>query len=79
MACIAVSQFELDQNLDYGPPPEKFDTIGLSCVQLISINPRERRSSYQMVGLSFVFPRAYSLLELGWHQINAGPEDMFTN
>ena len=79
MACIAVSQFELDQNLDHGPPPDKFDAKGLSCVQMISVDSQEVRSSYQMVGLSFVFPRAYSLLELGWHQINAGPEDMFTN
>jgi hypothetical protein len=79
MACMTASRFEVDQNLDDGPPPEEFDTTGLSCVQLISIDPRETRSSYQMVGLSFVFPRAYSLLELGWHQINTGPEDMFTN
>jgi hypothetical protein len=79
MACITVSQFILDQNLDNGPPPEEFDTSGLSCVEMISVSSEEELSSYQMVGLSFVFPRAYSLLELGWHQINAGPEDIFRN
>jgi hypothetical protein len=75
-ACIAVTQFHVDLVLGNGPPAEKFDSGGDAWVDLISVDEDE---GYQSVGLSYLFPRAYSLLELGWHQIAVGNEDVFAN
>lgn len=76
MVCIAVPQYILEQVLRHGLPPEKFDAWALSCVDMISVDPKE---GHQLVGLSYIFPRVYSLLELGWHQINAGGQGIFGN
>ena len=76
MACIAVSQFHVERVLLDGPPPDVFDVNGNGWVNLISIDPDE---GYQAIGLSFLFPRAYSLLEIGWHQIAVGHENVFSN
>jgi hypothetical protein len=66
MACIAVTQMIMDHVLEHGPAPEKFDASAMTCVDMISIDSKQ---GSQLVGLSFVFPRAYSLMKLGWHQI----------
>lgn len=76
MACIAVSQYHVDCVLLEGPPPNVFDVNGMGWVDLISVDPDE---GYSAVGLSFLFPRAYSLLDIGWHQIAVGPENVFAS
>jgi hypothetical protein len=76
MACMAVSQFHVERVLLNDPPSDVFDVNGNGWVDLISIDPDE---GYQAVGLSFLFPRAYSLLVIGWHQIAVGHEDVFGN
>lgn len=75
-ACIAVEQFYIDRVLSKGPPAAKFDSGGMAWVDVISEDVDE---GYTAVGLSYLFPRAYSLLELGWHQIAVGNEDVFAN
>ena len=74
MACIAVSKTIMNHVREHGPAPEKFDASAITCVNMISVEPRQR---YQLVGLSFIIPRAYSLMELGWHQITG--EGIFGN
>ena len=69
-------QFRVDLVLNNGPPPEKLDSGGEAWVDLISVNADE---AYQLVGLSYLFLRAYSLLELGRHQIAVGNEDVSAN
>ena len=66
MACIAVNKSIMDFTLKHAPEPEKFDASAITCVNMISVEPSER---YQLVGLSYLIPRAYSLMEIGWHQI----------
>jgi hypothetical protein len=61
MACIAVSKMIMDHVLEHSPAPEKFDAIAITCVNMISVEPRQR---YQLVGLSFIILRAYSLMDL---------------
>ena len=58
---MTVLQFHVERVLLDGPPPDVFDVYGKVWVDLISIDPDE---GYQAVGLSFLFPRAYSLLEI---------------
>lgn len=41
MACITVSQFELERVLDNGPPPENFDVNGSGRVDIVSIDLEE--------------------------------------
>jgi len=76
MACVAVSQFHLETVLN-GPPPEDPDTDGYGFVDLISVDPEEGATA---VGLSFLLPRVYSLLEApGWHIVKVGEEDIYRN
>jgi len=76
MACVAVSQFHLETVLE-GPPPESYDTQGLGFVDLISVEPEEGATA---VGLSFLLPRVYSLLEgSAWHLVQVGEEDIYHN
>jgi hypothetical protein len=51
-----------------GPPPEKLDVDGDGYVYLISVNEWERRfDGEQLVGLSFLVPRLFQLLNgPGW-------------
>lgn len=74
-ACIAVAQVHVDRVLKKGPKPEKFDAAGMGWVDLVSIDEKE---GYVGVGLSYLFPRVYSLLDaLGWHIIDVGTEDVY--
>jgi hypothetical protein len=44
-------------------------------VDLVSVDAKE---GYVGVGLSYLFPRVYSLLDaLGWHIIDVGTEDVY--
>jgi hypothetical protein len=76
MACVGVSQFHLETVLR-GPPPEEFDADGSGFVDLVSVEPEEGDTA---VGLSYLLPRVYSLLEApGWHTVKVSYEDIFTN
>jgi hypothetical protein len=47
-----------------GPPPEDFDAKGRGFVELVSLDEKEGE---QWVGLSYLVPRVYTLLEgPGW-------------
>lgn len=74
-ACIAVVQAHVDRVLKKGPKPEKFDYAGIGWVDLVSVDAKE---GYVGVGLSYLLPRVYSLLDaLGWHIIDVGTEDVY--
>jgi hypothetical protein len=49
-----------------GPPAEEYDVEGEGSVDLVSLDENE---GTQTVGLSFLVPRIYDLLEIGWEQI----------
>ncbi|KAF2795651.1 hypothetical protein K505DRAFT_416289 [Melanomma pulvis-pyrius CBS 109.77] len=62
-ACIRVDKFLLETVLD-GPKPEDFDSIGTGFVELVSLDEREGET---YVGLSYLVPRIYILLNgPGW-------------
>ncbi|KAI8939244.1 hypothetical protein NX059_005070 [Plenodomus lindquistii] len=57
------AQEELETVLE-GPPAEEFDADGAGFVVLVSLDEEE---DYQHVGLSYLVPRIYTLLEgPGW-------------
>lgn len=65
-ACAMVTQFELELMLK-GPPADEFDASGAGFLTLVSLDEDE---DYQMVGLSYLVPRIYALLEgPGWENI----------
>ena len=71
-AFIAVDQVCLETVLKYAPPAEKFDTYGKGFVTLVSHDKREGDFS---VGLSYLVPRVYTLLEgCGWDNVYSGDE-----
>jgi hypothetical protein len=50
-----------------GPQAKRFDVDGEGSVTLISVDKKE---GYQLMGLSFLAPRIYSLLvNMGWGRI----------
>jgi hypothetical protein len=63
LACVMVSAEELDSILD-GPPADEFDADGAGFLTLVSLDEDE---GDQNVGLSYLVPRIYTLLEgPGW-------------
>ncbi|KAL1653064.1 hypothetical protein SLS61_004310 [Didymella pomorum] len=67
----------VDLILTNGSIPENVDSGDDDAwVDLKSANAS---GGYQSVGLSYLFPRAYSLPELVWRQIAVGNEDLFAN
>jgi hypothetical protein len=65
-ACAMVTQFEIELMLK-GPPADEFDASGAGFLTLVSLDEDE---DYQMVGLSYLVPRIYTLLEgPGWENI----------
>ena len=62
-----VNKLFLQSVLD-GPPPEEFDVHGRGFVCLVSLNKREGDfKGRQVVGLSYLVPRIYILLNgPGW-------------
>jgi hypothetical protein len=54
-----VSQLQLEFILK-GPPAEDFDASGAGFLTLVSLDEDQ---DYQMVGLSYLVPRIYTLLE----------------
>ena len=61
-----VRQLQLEQMLK-GPPAEEFDASGAGFLTLVSLDEDE---DYQMVGLSYLVPRIYTLLGgPGWENI----------
>jgi hypothetical protein len=76
LACVAVAQFDLETVLN-GPPAEEFDVEGSGFVDLISYDAEEGSTS---VGLSYLLPRVYALLENGgWELIKGDGESIFHN
>jgi hypothetical protein len=60
-----------------GPPAEDFDADGSGFVDLISLDAGEGSTA---VGLSYLLPRVYVLLEaLGWDKIKGDGESVFRN
>ena len=65
-ACAMVTQLELELMLK-GPPAEEFDASGAGFLTLVSLDEDE---DTQCVGLSYLVPRIYTLLEgPGWENI----------
>ena len=65
-ACAMVTQFQLELLLK-GPPAEEFDASGAGFLTLVSLDEDE---DSQLVGLSYLVPRIYALLEgPGWENI----------
>ena len=65
-ACAMVSQLQLEIILK-GPPAEEFDASGAGFLTLVSLDEDE---DTQMVGLSYLVPRIYTLLGgPGWENI----------
>lgn len=65
-ACAMVTQFELELMLN-GPPAEEFDASGVGFLTLVSLDEDE---DFQIVGLPYLVPRIYTLLEgPGWQNI----------
>lgn len=63
LACAMVTKDHLESVLE-GPPAEEFDADGSGFLALVSLDEDE---GYQLVGVSYLVPRIYSLLEsLGW-------------
>jgi hypothetical protein len=70
-AFIAVYQHTLHQVLTKAPPAEEFDAYGIGFVTLVSKHENEGRFN---VGLSYLVPRVYTLLDAcGWD--NVAPAD----
>ncbi|PSN73377.1 hypothetical protein BS50DRAFT_568922 [Corynespora cassiicola Philippines] len=66
MACVNVMQTHVESVLE-GPGPEKFDAFASGFVELLS---QDEEEGYAMVGLSYLFPRVYSLMSaMGWYSI----------
>ena len=64
--CAMVVQSDVDSVLD-GPPAEEFDFDGDGVLTIVSLDENE---GYQDVGLSYLVPRIYTLLEgVGWSNI----------
>lgn len=62
-ACVRVDKFLLETVRD-GPKPEDFDANGTGFVELVSLDEREGET---YVGLSYLVPRIYILLNgPGW-------------
>ncbi|PVI04320.1 hypothetical protein DM02DRAFT_669142 [Periconia macrospinosa] len=80
-ACVMVDQICLQENLavikklrEEEKPLDEFDMFGLSWVYLVSQYDEssekqdDQEASYAMVGISYLVPRVYELLEgPGWH------------
>lgn len=65
-ACAMVTQFQLELMLK-GPPAEEFDASRSLLLTLVSLDEDE---DSQLVGLSYLVPRIYTLLEgPGWENI----------
>lgn len=71
MACIMVDKDQVESVLG-GPPVEQFDTQGTTFVSLVSKNKEEDMT---FAGLSFLVPRIYCLMELGWDHIAVDPDE----
>jgi hypothetical protein len=73
LACIAVTQDHVDSVLE-GPGPESYDS-NEGFVELVALDPED---GTQAVGISFLFPRVYSLIDgLGFSHICIGEDDVF--
>lgn len=59
LACAMISQDELDSILE-GPPAEQFDA---DVVGFLTLVPLYEKEGDQLVGLSYLVPRIYTLLE----------------
>ena len=55
-----------------GPPAEEFDASGEGYVMLIS---RDEEKDVTFVGLSYLLPNIYSLLEIGWSTFAKDPDE----
>lgn len=71
-AFVTVNQFQLNLILNKAPPAEEFDVYGKGFVTLIS---EDRREGFFNVGLSYLVPRVYTLLDgCGWDNVCAGQD-----
>jgi hypothetical protein len=68
-----VDKYDL-QSVVNGPRPSEFDTFGEAYVTLVSLDKSEGDMS---VGLSYLVPRVYSLLEApGWDDFAVDQDDV---
>lgn len=64
MACIRVDELDVNRVLENDAPPEDGDPRGYMSLELVSIHEEE---DYVAVGLGYLVPRAYVLIEdPGW-------------
>lgn len=67
--CAMVSKDCLRTVLE-GPPAEEFDDLGSGFVRLVLLDEEEHEEESQLVGMSYMVPRIYSLLGgPGWENI----------
>lgn len=77
MACIAVSETHVDYVLE-GPGPETYSSLTDGFVDLVALDTEEWAQTAQTVGVSFLFPRVYSLIiGCGWDHICIGTDEIF--
>jgi hypothetical protein len=73
MACVAVAQAHVASVLK-GPKATVFDASGMGWVRLI---PEHEDNTYTGVGVSYLVPRVFTLLQIGWENIVAGSTGIF--
>ncbi|KAK7185078.1 hypothetical protein PSPO01_08990 [Paraphaeosphaeria sporulosa] len=76
LACVAVPMFHIDCVLK-GPKPTQNDSLGYGWVALIRAEIEEDGEGCTQVGVSFLVPRAFSVLEIGWHAVDVGTQDVY--
>jgi hypothetical protein len=72
-ACIAVSQIHVKSVLK-GPKATVFDGSGMGWVTMI---PEHEDNTDTGVGVSYLVPRVFTLLQIGWENIDAGMTGTF--
>jgi hypothetical protein len=70
-ACVMVEKCHIEAVAE-GPPAEEFDASGEGFVTLVS---RDQEEDVTFVGLSYLVPRIYSLLEIGWSTFAKDPDE----
>ncbi|KAF2678798.1 hypothetical protein K458DRAFT_435478 [Lentithecium fluviatile CBS 122367] len=70
-ACVMVEEDHVE-SVAKGPPPEVFDVHGEGHVTLVSLDEEE---DVTFVGLSYLVPRVYALLDIGWEAFARDPDE----
>lgn len=76
LACVAISQLHVEEVLK-SPAPNRFDALGQGYVALIAAETDDGDEGHTGAGLSFLVPRVFSVLEIGWHAVVVGVQGIY--